>query len=313
LKILVTGAPGFVGRHLTAELLRAGHEVVLTGVTKEAVSIYEYGSLPVLKMDITDPAECLRVLGQCAPEAVIHLAGIAKTTEQNSSLLDSVNIHGPENVVRAFSSVSNVSDVSSSQPRVFLFISSAFVYGDGVSQGSLSCSQTTPESPRGSYGVGKLAAERLVRQFDRSDFRVYIARPFNHIGVGQEASFVVPALAQRIRDAKPGATIETGNMNALRDFTDVRDVVRAYRLIIERKPPERVFVIGRGQAVTIQSVFELLNRLSGKSLLQEVASHLKRAEGTAALIADSSLAQEALGWTPEITLEQSIKDIWYEP
>jgi GDP-4-dehydro-6-deoxy-D-mannose reductase len=309
LKILVTGAPGFVGRHLTAELLRSGHEVVLTGVTRETVDIYGFGPRPVQKMDITDPAECRRILEECRPDAVIHLAGIAKTTEQNNSLLDAVNIHGPENVVRA---LSMLEPTASDQPRTFLFISSAFVYGEGFTQGTLLCSPSTPESPRGTYGQGKLAAEKLVREFDQASVQVYIARPFNHIGVGQETSFVVPALTLRIHDAKPGSVIETGNMNALRDFTDVRDVVRAYRLIVERRPTERVFVIGTGRAASIQTVFDLLNQLSGKSLRQSVADHLKRAESTAALIADHSLARETLGWHPEISLEQSIKDIWNE-
>ena len=307
MKILVTGAPGFVGRHLTAELLRAGHEVVLTGVTKESVDIYGFGTRSVLKMDITDPQECGRILENHLPDAVVHLAGIAKTTGQKTALLDAVNIHGPENVVRA---LSKLPPSTKDLPRTFLFISSAFVYGEGVLQGTLACTPTTPTQPRGDYGKGKLAAENIIRKFDTTNLLVYVARPFNHIGIGQEDSFVVPALASRIRNAAPNSAIETGNLNVLRDFTDVRDVVRAYRLIVERRPSERVFVIGSGKAVTIQSVFDCLNKLSKKSLAQSLAPHLQRNESTAAIIADCESAQSTLGWKPEISLSQSLEEIW---
>lgn len=307
MKILVTGAQGFVGRYLTAELLRAGHEVVLTGVTKETVDIYGYGSQPVLKMDITDPQECGRILENHVPDAVIHLAGIAKTTGQKTALLDAVNIRGPENVVRA---LSKLPPSTKDLPRIFLFISSAFVYGDGVHHGTLACTPTTPAQPRGEYGKGKLAAESIIRKFDASNLLVYVARPFNHIGTGQEATFVVPALVSRIRTAAPNSAIETGNLNVLRDFTDVRDVVRAYRLIVERRPSERVFVIGSGKAVTIQSVFDHLNSLSRKGLSQSLAPHLQRDESTAAIISDSAAAQSTLGWKAEISLAQSLEDIW---
>ena len=307
MKVLITGATGFVGRHLAAELLRSGHEVLLTNITAERVAIAAFGQLDVQALDITNFESCQTVIGSFDPDAVIHLAGIAQTTGQPPELLTQVNVHGAENVARALALLPKKKDHVS---RTLLFVSSAFVYGDGLISGAHYFSEGAATQPRGPYGASKLAAEAAVAKYDSPHMGVYIARPFNHIGPGQEPSFVVPALCGRIRKADAEATIETGNLDALRDFSDVRDVVRAYRLIIEKRPREKVFVIGSGKSVAVQTVFDLLNQMSGKHITQKVADYLRRDEGTAALVADISLANNVLGWRPEISLEQSIKDVW---
>ena len=309
MKLIVTGAPGFVGRHMAAEVLRAGHEVILTGVVEGAVDVWGYGSRHVVKMDISDEIECNKVVALHDPDAVIHLAGIAQTTGQSIELLNLVNVKGAENVVR---SLANLPAKVGLDPRIFLFVSSAFVYGEGLHDGTYFFKESSELKPRGLYGASKLAGEIAVNKYQSSRMLVYVARPFNHIGPGQEETFVVPALAARIRKASDGGTIETGNLNSSRDFTDVRDVVRAYRLIIEKRPQDCTFVIGSARSVTVQSVFDFLVRCSGKSLRQTVSEHLKRSEGTAAFIADIASIKNALGWLPEISIEQSIRDVWDE-
>jgi nucleoside-diphosphate-sugar epimerase len=307
--ILVTGAAGFVGRHLTAELLRAGHEVILTDYHDTNVEIFGFGRKPVQKMDICNRGECEKVVQRTGPAAIVHLAGLAQTVGMSPERLHSSNVLGAKNVAEA---LSNAGPIESGRPRIFLFISSAFVYGGDKESGTHIFHESTPVAPRGDYGKSKLDAETSLQKLDGKSLSVYIARPFNHIGPGQGVSFVVPSLVMRIKEATQGSTIATGNLNSIRDFTDVRDVVRSYRLIIEVHPSQRLFVIGSGKPSTIQSVYELLVRLSGKSLQHEIADHLKRDEGTAALLSDSSLADRVLGWKPLIPLEQSIQDIWHE-
>jgi GDP-4-dehydro-6-deoxy-D-mannose reductase len=237
MKVLITGAPGFVGRHMAAELLRSGHEVYLTGVADESVEIYGFGKKSVVKMDITSPAECNTVIKSVGPDTVIHLAGLAQTVGHNTSAFRAVNITGAGHVAEALKHLSNAN------PKTFLFVSSAFVYGGDASSGTFYCGESARTSPRGAYGESKLEAENLVRSLEDKNFHVYVARPFNHIGPGQDLSFVVPGLATKIKNAAAESTIETGNLTSLRDFTDVRDVVRAYRLIIEKGPGEKTFVI----------------------------------------------------------------------
>jgi GDP-4-dehydro-6-deoxy-D-mannose reductase len=309
MRIMVTGAAGFVGRHLTAELLHADHEVILTDYRDTSIEIAGFGSIAVQKMDISNRDECEKIILSESPAAIIHLAGLAQTVGQSQERLHSVNVLGAVNVAEA---LSNAGLIKGNEARQFLFVSSAFVYGGDKESGTHIFHESTPVSPRGDYGKSKLDAETSLQKLDGKSLSVYIARPFNHIGPGQGVSFVVPSLVMRIKEASQGSTIATGNLNSIRDFTDVRDVVRAYRLIIEVHPSQRLFVIGSGKPATIQSVYELLVRLSGKSLQHEIADHLKRDEGTAALLSDSSLADRVLGWKPLIPLEQSIQDIWHE-
>jgi GDP-4-dehydro-6-deoxy-D-mannose reductase len=123
---------------------------------------------------------------------------------------------------------------------------------------------------------------------------------------------VVPGIAKKIRAAAPGSKIETGNLDALRDFTDVRDVVRAYRLILEKKPDEKIFVIGSGRATLIKDIFRFFAEISGKNITSYVSESLRREESSGAILADAGLARRILGWVPEITLHQSLRDVWHE-
>jgi GDP-4-dehydro-6-deoxy-D-mannose reductase len=307
MKVLITGASGFVGRHLCRDLQKAGHEVIMTGLMAETVA----GLGHVLHLDITNGERCSEFIQEHRPDALVHLAGLAHTAQndKNLELLFDVNVAGAANVARAMSTIST-SD--SSKPRSLLFVSSAFVYGDDHPSGILQCSESTHTAPRTKYGSSKLAAEFSVRFFDSDRLSIYIARPFNHIGPGQDSSFVVPGFANRIKCAPNGGTIATGNLTAIRDFTDVRDIVRGYRSILELSPRERVFVFGSGRGTQIQSVLDQLSRISGKNISTTVDPLLLRSEERAAYIANATLADKVLGWTPGISTEQSLRDVWNE-
>jgi GDP-4-dehydro-6-deoxy-D-mannose reductase len=186
------------------------------------------------------------------------------------------------------------------------------VFGGDKTTGRHSYCEQDPTFPRGEYGLSKLAAEAAAQMFDSENFRVYRARPFNHIGPGQDPSFVVPGFARRIAACEPGGTIETGNLSAKRDFCDVRDVTRGYRLIIEKQPAERCFVFGSGKSVTIQSVFDELVAVAGKKVRAQPTANLVRKNDEAEILANSALAERVLGWLPEIKLGQSLADVWAE-
>lgn len=303
MKILVTGAEGFVGRHMMAELLAHGHDVLGTSIESGPLKTPQ-GNVALHRLDVTNQDACVDVVKSFNPDALIHLAGLAHTkeTEKNLPLLFNVNVASISNLAHALKILPN------NATRTLLFVSSAFVYGADTASGILRCDERTPLAPRGSYGHSKLAAESVARLYESSQLKVFVARPFNHIGPGQHPSFVVAGFAQRIALAKDGSSIETGNLSAKRDFTDVRDIVRAYRLILEKQPTQKTFVLGSGVSHPIKYVFDELCRISKKQLTTHVRPDLMRSGDDADILANPKLAKDALGWTPEITLSQSLKD-----
>ncbi len=302
MRVLVTGLTGFVGRHLAKELRQHGHDVFgtfLGSIPKD----FAVDPSSLHHLDISDHSKVLQLVEHIKPEAVIHLAGIATTTHaaKEADHLFRVNVCGTANIAHAVHVLK--SDVS------LLVVSSAFVYGGSEESGRHIFSETSPVSPRGIYGSTKLAAE-FAAQFFASDLcRVYVARPFNHVGVGQDSSFVVPGFVKRIKNAKNGDTIETGSLNAFRDFTDVRDVVRGYRRIIELKPHERCFVFGSGRSYQIKQVFDRLCQIANKNLNHHVNESFVRGHDSAQYLADFSLAERVIGWRPEIALDESLKAV----
>lgn len=307
MKVLITGAAGFVGRHLAADLKRAGHVVVETGL--EAAKDRQLGSF--LHLDITSLDECVNVIEREKPDAVVHLAGLAHTNnnDKNPDLLYRVNVAGSANISSA---VGTLARSDRSHHRQLLFVSSAFVYGGGFSAERLECDEKTPTSPRTKYGESKLLAEASVRFFEDVNYQIYIARPFNHIGPRQDSTFVVPGFVKRILTAENGSSIETGDLTAYRDFTDVRDVVRGYRLILEKRPRERLFVFGSGKSVSIQTIFDQIVDISGKRVTAKIAPSLLRSERNVDIFANPSLAHQVLGWTPVISLKECLQTVWQE-
>jgi len=307
MKILVTGATGFAGRHLAADLVRHGHDVfgtIMPGEPKPADSAH----LRYVTLDITDAGQCKDIVMSCMPDACIHLAGLAHTaeTEKTPEKLISVNVNGTTNVARSMSEI-----CSDSKPRRLLVVSSSFVYGHKHGDPStLHCHENTPVTPRGLYGKSKLSAEIAAQKFESKKLSIYVARPFNHIGPGQHGSFVIPGFARRILQAVNGGTVDVGNLESMRDFSDVRDVVRGYRLIVEAAPTERTFVFGSGQAIKIREIFDMLCKIASKQITPHIRPEWIRANDDGALIADFSLARRVLGWEPSKSLEVSLTDIY---
>lgn len=286
MKVLVTGSRGFVGNALEHELRLAGHELV------------DFGDC-----DVRDALAVGEIIGASRPEAIIHLAGLAQTVHasRDLSLLSAVSIVGTHNVCAAVT-------LAGLHRVPVLLASTSFVYGSSPVDRFVT--EATPSNPDTPYGHAKLAAESVLRLFRGDAVRPYIARSFNHIGPGQSPGFVCSAFARRVFDAPDGGVIEVGNLDAMRDFSDVRDIVRAYRLIIEMQPEEGTFVLGSGRAVRIADVLSELIKISGKEIRTIINPDLLRTNDFGTTVADAGLANRVLGWSAKISLDQTLRGIY---
>lgn len=289
MRALVTGANGFVGTWLTGHLRDQGDEVV--GIDHE--------------VNVTDGAAVRDAIVGAAPDAVYHLAALANVGESwnDPTAVLQVNAVGTLNVLEA-------ARACGTPPRVLL-TSSAEVYG-AVPADWLPINESTPLAPVTPYAASKVAAEYLgVQAHLAYGLPVVRVRPFNHIGPGQSVGFVVAALAARIGEAaRVGAsTITVGNLEARRDLTDVRDIVRAYRLLMSSGTPGEVYNVCSGSDVAIADVADRLLRLAGTALRLVPDEGLMRPVDVPVVRGDPSKLAAATGWQPEYDLDTTLRDV----
>jgi GDP-4-dehydro-6-deoxy-D-mannose reductase len=258
------------------------------------------------EVEITDPDALLAAVRAAAPDAIYHLAAlthVGQSWDEPLRVLE-VNVIGTAALLAA-------ARECGTDPKV-LVTSSAEIYGAVTDPARLPLREGSPAAPLTPYAASKLAAEAVVTQAVLGhDQQVITVRPFNHIGPGQSPSFAVAALAKRVVDAeRSGAgSIPVGNLSARRDFTDVRDVVRAYRLLVESGTPGEVYNVCSGRDVSIEEIAQSLLVLAGSPLELEVDPSLVRTVEVPVLRGDPSKLEDATGWKPEIALEQTLADV----
>jgi GDP-4-dehydro-6-deoxy-D-mannose reductase len=289
MRALITGGKGFVGHWLAAHLKDRGDEVAVIDI----------------ETDVADGAAVRRVMADVAPEAVYHLAAMTHVGEswENPGQVLRVNVLGTAEILAAARSVSG-------SPRV-LVVSSAEVYGV-VSPDQLPLAEDTPTAPASPYAASKLAAEAVALQAWRGyGQEVLVVRPFNHIGPGQSPNFFVPALAKRIVDARrSGArSLPVGTLTTRRDFTDVRDVVTAYRLLLEKGTPGAVYNVCSGRDVAMSEVAAQLLELAQADLTLQTDPELLRPVDVPVLRGDAGRLEAATGWRPVIPLATTLADV----
>jgi GDP-4-dehydro-6-deoxy-D-mannose reductase len=296
MRALVTGASGFAGSHLAALLARAGHEVVGTTTTPQ-------GSLA--HMDLRDRGEVDDVVRRAAPERVWHLAAQSRAglSWERPALTYDVNVAGTHNVLEA---------VRRHAPgaRVLLACTSdAYGLADDPSP----FTESSPLRPLSPYAASKVAAEWVGRMFvEAHGLHVVVTRAFYHVGPGQPASFAVANWARRIALAEAGMTepvIPVGNLDLRRDIGDVRDVVRAYRELLEHAAPGEVFNVATGTTRTLRDVLATLTAASTAALRVEVDGARVRPADPPVLAGDASKLRERTGWRPAIALEETLAEV----
>lgn len=288
MRAYLTGASGFVGTWLQRHLAACGDSVTAPGPS----------------LDVTDPAGIAEDLRSCAPEVVYHLAALTHVGRSWDEPAETfrVNAMGTLNVLEAASACH--------APPLVVLVSSAEVYGPAPDGTPLDeHAELRPFTP---YAVSKVSAEYLgLQAFLGRGLRVVRARPFNHVGPEQAADFVVAALARRMVEAEAsgGGSVAVGNLSASRDFTDVRDVVRAYRLLALHGVAGEVYNVCSGRDTTIASLAQQMAAMVSApvTLVEEPA--LFRPVDVPVLLGDSSKLVAATGWAPEIPLDRTLADV----
>lgn len=301
MKILITGVTGFVGGHLT-ESLAARPDVQVVGVARSAQNVTPFD---LHACDLCDAAAVEALLRDVRPEQIIHLAGYANAGRSlkepdaawagnwtaTKTLYDAVHRAGL-------------------QPRI-LYVGSGLVYGDVASDGA-GFTEESVLRPITPYASAKAAADLMSYQYTRTPgLDIVRARPFNHFGPRQSAEYAIGNFARQIAAIEQGKqppVLQTGNLSASRDLTDVRDVVRAYLLLLEKGRTGEVYNVASGEERTMQAVLDgLLARATTKIEVRTEARLMRAAENLHQR-GDASKLRRETGWAPQYPLEQTLAD-----
>ncbi len=293
-RLFITGISGFVGK-------------TLMGMADGMSRLRDWQLvIPRTGYDLRDPATLRAVLQETRPDGVIHLAGQSFVP---SSLHDpahtlQVNLVGTANLLQALKE-------TGFQGR-FLYVSSGDVYGQ-VTEDDLPISENLPTRPQNPYALSKASAETLCLQWCRNEaWTVVVARPFNHIGPGQRAEFVIPSFARQIARIKSGLCepkIAVGEIDVTRDFLDVRDLTRAYLALLDKGEAGTSYNVCSGREVSIRALLERLCELAGvKPEIVRDPARLRPADQRR-VRGDNRRLREATSWMPQISIDQSLQDV----
>ncbi|MDF2082846.1 GDP-mannose 4,6-dehydratase [Bacillus pseudomycoides] len=302
MKALITGITGFVGRYLQNTLIVEGAEVFGTSRQSNVCkNIYQ--------LDLQGQDEILSLLKKISPTHIFHLAGmsnvrdswihVSKTIETNTigtiNLLESVKKWGKETRVITIGSSEEYGKISINNGRK-------------ITEKSL----LNPLSP---YGASKAIISMLIKQYHNGfGLDVMHIRPFNHIGPGQKLGFVTADFAHQIALINKSTTncnkIKVGNLESLRDFTDVRDIVRAYYMIALKGRAGEIYNVCSGKSISIQQILNILLSFSSKKIAIELDPNKMRPSDIPYFIGDYTKIKKATGWEPKIPLKHSLQDIY---
>jgi GDP-6-deoxy-D-talose 4-dehydrogenase len=272
-RALITGIGGFTGRYVAAELREAGYDIV--GLGQAGLDDVD---AEVHAVDLCDRDAVRAFVSAQRIDAVVHLAAISFVAHGDADAIYRVNIVGTRNLLEALAENAHA-------PRIVVLASSANIYGNATVE---PITEETPPSPANDYAVSKLAMERMAALWsDR--LPIVFARPFNYTGVGQSLNFLVPKIVDHFR--RGAREIELGNTDVVRDFSDVRDIARMYRVLVERAPVGGTFNLCSGIGHSLDDILESVGALAGYRIAVRVnpafvrGNEVKRLVGSPASIA----------------------------
>lgn len=309
MRALVTGVSGFVGGHLAEHLAAEGDLVVgVSSSGKWPAEVAHVGrSVRIERFDLIDSGEdeLAELLRRKQPEVIYHLAAQSNPQQSVSDPRGTwaLNLGGSLNLLEAVKA-------SGQKPRVIL-VSSGTCYGDPAPE-FIPVREDCPMRPNNPYAASKAAADLLgIQHHLGHGTDVVIVRPFNHAGPRQSPRYVLAGLAAQVADVEAGRRecVEVGNLDVIRDFTDVRDVVRAYRLLASRGKPGEIYNLGVERGTKIADALEHLRSLATRAVAVRVDPARVRPVDLPFLVADAGKLRGATGWEPGFTIEQTLADM----
>jgi len=310
LRVLITGGEGFAGSHLLDLLLGESTPPKVSCLVHPDSDLenlaHATDRIDVIRTDIRDRKAVSDAVARSRPDAVYHLAGIAfvPSASSNPAAVYEVNLLGTLNLLEALRENAPYSST--------LLVSSAEVYGV-LEPGSDPLTEDDPLRPVNHYGVSKASMELCALPYTRGEgaLHLVLVRPFNHIGPRQSPQFVVSSFCRQIAKIEAGLedpVLRVGNLEARRDFTDVRDVVRGYRILLEKGACTGAYNLSSGRAPSVREVVERIIALAGVDVDLQVESGRLRSTDNPLALGSSAKARKETGWEPKIPLDTSLAD-----
>ena len=291
MKALITGINGFVGPYLKQHLSKNNFEVYGTDISD--------GQNVDYKADILNKDQIEKLISETAPDFIFHLAAQSsvKLSWSNPELTNKINVKGTKNLLDAIKS-------HTPDARV-LIVSSADIYGIPKKIPLTEKSELDPISP---YGKSRLEQEKLVKSYN---LNLTVSRSFTHTGPGQKPIFVCSDFAKQVAEIEKGGkpTISAGDITIKRDFTDVRDIAKAYLLALQKCSFNEVYNICSGKSYPLKNILDILLSLTNKQIEIRTDPNKIRKNDIKDMIGDNSKFVKATAWKPEISIEKTLKDI----
>ena len=300
-KVLIFGAGGFVGSYLCKEFLNNGYKVIGTHKGEGTALPPE---VDFYKADLMQADEVENLISKVQPDIIVNLAaissvGVSWNMPQTTVL---INVVGALNIMEA-------ARKSEQKPKI-LFVGSSEEYV--ISEKALD--EHTQLNANNPYGISKITQEQFAKLYrEQYGLEIYCVRPFNHTGVGQRDSFVLPSFCKQVaeieKSGKPGK-IKVGNLKVKRDFSHVKDVVRAYRMIVENDKCDQIYNVGSGKAYSLEDMLTYIIGLSNQNIEIEVEQSRIRPTDQPVICCDRSLIKKELGWEPQYDVFDALKEIY---
>ncbi len=299
--VLIFGIGGFVGPYLAQEFLDAGYKVFGSDIVDNkslphAVSFYQ--------ADLLDPVAVEGIFKKCVPDIVVNLAAISSVgmSWKIPQKTIEVNVIGTLNILESVKKLS-------SMPKLLLVGSS-----EEYDISSAPMSEKQPIRANNPYGISKVTQERFATIYkEQYGMRIYYVRPFNHTGIGQRNTFVLPSFCEQVADIEKtgvSGTIKVGNLEAWRDFSHVKDIVRAYRMVVESENNDIVFNIGSGEAHSLKELLDFIISLASVKINVVVDPERFRPIDNPYICCDRGFVGKEVGWAPELSVFDALKEMY---
>ena len=311
MKILITGFTGFVSAHFLEYLNTAEPDSIVLGIDKNMPD-FNFSNFPALhitfqELDLLNKSAVERILVEFQPEYILHLASVSSVAQSWQTPLDSF-----VNNTNIFLNLVEQVRVNGIKCRI-LSIGSSEEYGE-VKENQLPLTEEHALKPVSPYAVARVSQEMLSKVYaDSFNLNIIITRSFNHIGPGQKENFVISSFAKQLvelsRSESPSKKIVTGDLSIMRDFLDVRDVVRAYYILLKNGRSGQVYNICSGEGTLLKDIILQMGELLNITVETQINPQLMRPNENHKIIGANNKIQTEFGWQPEISLKKSLGDM----